>query len=359
VSVERKLRLGVIGAGSWAVASHLPNFAKREEVEFVAVARKGRDLLEKIKDDFGFQVASEDYRDVIDAGIDICLVSSPTAYHHEHAKAALEAGAHVLVEKPVTIDPAEAWDLVETAERAGLHLVCSFGWNFLPMLQDAKRLMEEQGVGEVEHLVVHMSSATRELLSNTGAYPAAAPEAVPEQRTWTDPRISGGGYGQAQLSHALGLSLWLTGLRGQEAFAYMSTILDSPVEHYDAVSMRFENGAIGTMAGGSAHLGYDGNKHELALRAIGSEGHFACDLQRELVWLYGAGGKDVRLPVQPGDALYNCDGPPNTLVDLATGKDVRNWAPGELGARTVELLDAAYRSAASGKAEPVRERPEP
>jgi hypothetical protein len=113
------------------------------------------------------------------------------------------------------------------------------------------------------------------------------------------------------------------------------------------------------MAGGSAHLGYDGNKHELALRAIGSEGHFACDLQRELVWLYGAGGKDVRLPVQPGDALYNCDGPPNTLVDLATGKDVRNWAPGELGARTVELLDAAYRSAASGKAEPVRERPEP
>jgi len=142
-NVEKKLRLGVIGAGSWAVASHLPNFAKRDEVEFVAVARKGRDLLEKIKNDFGFEVASEDYRDVLDAGIDICLVSSPTVNHHEHAKAALEAGAHVLVEKPVTIDPAEAWDLVETAERAGLHLVCSFGWNFLPMIQGAKRLMEE------------------------------------------------------------------------------------------------------------------------------------------------------------------------------------------------------------------------
>src|SRR5919108_5824344 len=104
-----KLRLGVIGAGSWAVASHLPNFAQRgDEVEFVAVARKGADLLRKIKDDFGFAIASEDYRDVIDAGIDICLVSSPTALHHEHATAALEAGAHVLVEKPVTIDPPEA-----------------------------------------------------------------------------------------------------------------------------------------------------------------------------------------------------------------------------------------------------------
>jgi predicted dehydrogenase len=352
--MAKKLRLGVIGAGSWAVASHLPNLARRDEVEFVAVAREGRELLQKIKEDWGFEIASEDYGDVIDAGIDICLVSSPTAFHHEHAKAALESGAHVLVEKPVTIDPSEAWDLVDTAERKGLHLVCSFGWNFLPMLQDAKRLMEEKGVGEVEHLVVHMSSVTRELLSNTGSYPAAAPESVPEQRTWTDPRLSGGGYGQAQLSHALGLSLWLTGLRGHDVFAYMSTILESPVEHYDAVSMRFANGAIGTMAGGSTHLGYDGNKHELALRAIGSEGHFACDLQRELVWLFRAGGDDVRLPVHPGDALYNCDGPPNTLVDLALGRDVRNWAPGELGARTVEILDAAYRSAVSGKPEPVK-----
>ena len=62
------------------VASHLPNFAKRrDDVEFVGVARKGRELLQKIRDDWGFEVASEDYRDVIEAGIDICLVASPTA----------------------------------------------------------------------------------------------------------------------------------------------------------------------------------------------------------------------------------------------------------------------------------------
>ncbi|EQD71395.1 oxidoreductase domain protein, partial [mine drainage metagenome] len=70
-----KLRLGVIGAGSWAVASHLPEFAKRrDEIEFVAVSRKGAELLNKIKDDWSFQYASEDYRDVLDAGVEICLV---------------------------------------------------------------------------------------------------------------------------------------------------------------------------------------------------------------------------------------------------------------------------------------------
>jgi predicted dehydrogenase len=346
---ETKLRLGVIGAGSWALASHLPNLARRrDEVEFVAVCRHGEELLHKVAADYGFAVASEDYRDVIAAGIDICVVSSPSGLHYEHAKAALEAGAHVLVEKPVTIEPAQAWELVEIAARNDLHLLCSFGWNYLPMLRSARDLFARVGIGEVEQLNITMSSVTRELLANLGSYPDADPQAVPEPGTWTDPALSGGGYGQAQLSHALGLALWITGLRGADVFAYMRTALDAPVELYDACAVRYTNAAIGTIAGGAAHAGYDGNKHQLELRAIGSEGHFACDLQRELVWVYRADGRDIRLDVAPGDALYNDDGPPNALVDLALGRPVENCSPGELGARTVELLDAAYRSARSG-----------
>ena len=352
---DPKLRLGVIGAGSWVLASHLPNLVRRrDEVEFVGVCRRGETQLRRIADQYGFQVASEDYRDVIDAGIDICVVASPTAVHHEHAKAALEAGAHVLVEKPVTIDPAEAWELVDVARRHELHLICSFGWNYLPMLRSARDLLRRVGIGEIEQLNISMSSVTRELLANRGAYPDAAPDTAPEPETWTNPELSGGGYGQAQLSHALGLALWLTGLRGSEAFAFMSTALDAPVELYDACSVRYAGGAIGTIAGGAAHAGYDGNKHQLEIRAIGSEGHFACDLQREMVWLYRPDGQDIKLDVKPGDALYNDDGPPNVLVDLAAGRTAENCSPGELGARTVELLDAIYRSSRSGAPELVQ-----
>jgi predicted dehydrogenase len=359
---DSKLRLGVIGAGSWALASHLPNLAKRtDDVEFVAVCRHGEQLLAKVAADYGFQVATEDYREVIEAGIDICVIASPSGMHYEHAKAALEAGAHVLVEKPVTIDPAQAWELVEIADRNGLHLLCSFGWNYLPMLRSARELFTRVGIGEIEQLNISMSSVTRELLANLGSYPDANPEFIPEQRTWTDPVLSGGGYGQAQLSHALGLALWITGLRSAEVFAFMSSTLDAPVELYDACAVRYVNGAIGTIAGGAAHAGYDDNKHQLELRAIGSEGHFACDLQREMVWLYRPDGEDIKLDVAPGDALYNDDGPPNALVDLALGRDVENCSPGELGARTVELLDAAYRSARSGGSEAITasKRPEP
>ena len=91
-----------------------------------------------------------------------------------------------MCEKPVTIDPKHAWDLVETANRVGKHLIISFGWNYQEVMTGAKKLMDEEGIGDLEHMTLHMSSMTRELLSNTGAYPEAAPEALarssPEER---------------------------------------------------------------------------------------------------------------------------------------------------------------------------------
>jgi predicted dehydrogenase len=204
------------------------------------------------------------------------------------------------------------------------------------------------GVGTIEQMAIQMASVTRDLLANLGAYPAAAPDAAPDAVTWTDPTLSGGGYAQAQLSHALGLALWLSGLRGMEAFAFMSAPLAAPVELHDAVALRYENGAIGTLSGSSSHAGANENKHALEVRIIGSEGQLHIDLEREIVWRYRGPDDDVRLDVQPGAGSYDCIGPIDALVDLAQGKAVENCSPIELGARTVEILDAAYRSARSG-----------
>jgi len=137
-------------------------------------------------------------------------------------------------------------------------------------------------------------------LSNAGDYPGADPVAVPESATWTDPALSGGGYGQAQLSHALGLGLWLTGLRADEVFAFMSAPLDAPVELHDAISIRYRGGAIGTVAGGSCFTAAGDNKHQLEVRAIGSEGQVLVDVEREAVWLWRNDGTEVRLDLADG-----------------------------------------------------------
>ena len=56
--------------------------------------------------------------------------------------------------------------------------------------------MDERGIGEVEQVAIQMASVTRELLSNPGAYPDAAPESIPEQPTWTDPRCRAAATGR-------------------------------------------------------------------------------------------------------------------------------------------------------------------
>ena len=230
------------------------------------------------------------------------------------------------------------------AQRA---LVVSFGWNYRPMVQRAKAMLDEVGIGELEQLSVFMASATRDLLSNRGAYPDAAPESVPEQATWTDRRLSGGGYGQAQLSHALGLALWLTGARAESGFALASAPLDAPVELHNAIAYTYDGGAIGVVSGGSAHTGAWNNKHSLEVRGIGSRGQFLIDVEREAFWLH-ADGSDRELDVVPGEGLYDCVGPIDAVLAAARGEEFVNQSPAELGARTVEALDIAYRSADAG-----------
>ena len=347
-----KLRAGVIGAGSWAVASHIPNLVQRsDEVELVGVVRPDRELLDWVAGEFGFRVASTDYREVLDQELDICIVSSPNRFHYEQAKAAMLSGAHVMVEKPFTLDPAEAWDLVDTAKRLDRHLLLALGWNYKPMVCRAKELVEEGGgFGDVEHIMIDMSSAARELLAAGAPYEAGSSVATAQPETYTDPAMSGGGYAQVQLSHALGMAFWLVGdVRATEAFAFMSAPLNAPVELHDAISVRLSNGGVATVSGSSCHLGYDGNKHVMATRIIGSDAMLSVDVGRELVYWYRDSAEAVRLDLDDHAGEYDCDGPVHALVDLALGRDARNCSPGHVGARAVEVTEAAYRSARTGQ----------
>jgi hypothetical protein len=132
----------------------------------------------------------------------------------------------------------------------------------------------------------------------------------------------------------------------------MSAPLDAKVELHEAVAMRFTNGAIGTMAGASSHVGGADDRHAVEVRAVGSRGQFHLDLRDNVLWRYRP-GDDLRVPLEPDAGLYDCRGPIDAVVDAALGRAPANNSPAELGARTVEILDAAYRSATSGMLERV------
>jgi hypothetical protein len=77
------------------------------------------------------------------------------------------------------------------------------------------------------------------------------------------------------------------------------------------------------------------------------------DLERNVLWRYRSASDDVNVPLDQEAGLYDCRGPVDAVVLAGLGRPYSNNSPADLGARTVEILDAAYRSAKSGRIERV------
>lgn len=344
-----RVRLGVIGAGAWAATNHIPVLAARDEVELVAACRPGTNELAALQRRFGFAYVTEDYRELLEHRLDAVVVASPPSFHYEHVAAALATGAHVLCEKPFTVEPQHAWALAEQASRSGRHLIVAFGWNWIRAVQRARELLAEHPIGDVRHVLVHMASDVWELLHGTGTYQEADPDFPPDLATWSDPARSGGGYAPGQLSHALALLFWLTDVRCLEVRAAFDP--GTTIDIFDALALRLNNGGVGVASGASTTTG-GAPREQIEVRLFGTEGHFVLDLEREQLEVYTPASGAVRVALGSGDGLYECSGPPNALVDLAMGHDVDNRSPATLAADVVETVYAASRSAESGAAEP-------
>jgi predicted dehydrogenase len=232
-----------------------------------------------------------------------------------------------------------------------------YGWHYKPFVQQAKRWLDAGRLGHIQYALCHMASPIRDLLqgkrfgteSNSGQ--AGGVLFQPDPRTWADPAVAGGGYGHAQLSHSTGMLMHLTGLVPSSVFALMSAP-DAAVDLYDALSVRFEGGAIGTVSGAGTAPATGVGAYQVDLRLFGSEGMLLLDCERARLEVRRHDGTREAMELAPDAGAYSCEGPPANFVDLILGKTAENHSPGEAAMRSVMLLDAAYRSAESGKAEP-------
>jgi predicted dehydrogenase len=342
-----KVRLGFIGAGWWATANHMPLLATRQDVVMAAVCRLGKQELEAVRSRFGFEFATEDYRALLDVPLDAVVVTSPHGLHYEHARAALERGLHVMVEKPMALHAVEAWDLVEMARARNVHLLVPYGWNYKSFVEEAERWISEGALGTIEYVQCHMASPIRGLLAGTDVGEVVGGDGLfaPDPHTWADPVTAGGGYGHAQLTHATGLLFFLAPLRVQRVYADMSAP-GASVDLYDALTVRYRSGAIGTVSG-AATVPPKG-RFQVDLRVFGTDGMLLLDVERERLELRRRDGADRRIELPTGAGDYTCEAPPHRFVDLIVGSASRNNSSGEVAARSVELLDAAYRSVHSG-----------
>ncbi|MSU90858.1 hypothetical protein GE300_14735 [Rhodobacteraceae bacterium 2CG4] len=336
-----KLKAAVIGAGWFAAHSHIPVLATRDEVELDGVCRLGAADLARVKDHFGFAFASEDYREVLARKPDIVVVSSPHALHYEQARAALEGGAHVMCEKPMTLDPGQAWDLVRIAEEHDRHLLIANSHNYLPHVADLHDRIADGLIGEIEHVACSFISVTREVF--TGADGLKRWDAAffrPDRSTWQDP-AGGGGFAYGQLSHSLALMYYLSGLDPEKVSAL--TRQAEGVDIADAAVLGCAGGATVSISGSVAMP--QGERALMRVFLAGSLGLITAEFDLDRCEIKLNDGTREMLPLKPGDWAVNSAGPVDALADLALGRG-RNQSSGSIGALTTATIHAMLRSAA-------------
>ena len=351
--VSDRTRVGIIGAGAWATFNHIPILKARSDVELVVACRKGQTELQTIKKQFGFSEVTEDSEDVFEMDLDVILVSSPVAFHYDHVYGSLSSKAHVLCEKPFTISPQDAWALDRLARDMKRHLIVAYGWNYHPISIDAKRLMDDGGVGRIEHIMIAMAGEVRSLLvENVGI--DFGSKVLTDPSTYNNPNLSGGGFAQAQLTHVLALALWLTGERPHKVFGMMSESNFNGLDLHNAISVRLKSGATCSISGATSASGAlvsptDAvGRHQCEIRIFGDRGQLIIDYERALLWRKLNGRLNEWFNFESKDGGYMCTGPPNAIIDLARGLTTKNDSPADVASWVVEIINAAYISSKTG-----------
>ena len=144
------LKVGVIGCGVVATVSHLPGYQKVPGVEIIALCDIDFTRAEKVAEEFDVGHAYGDYCEMLEKHrFDIVSVATPPSTHAEATIAALEAGAHVLCEKPMAMNPAQAEAMIAAAQSAGKLL--TIGQNFR-CWEGSRRLKEMIDRGDLGHV---------------------------------------------------------------------------------------------------------------------------------------------------------------------------------------------------------------
>lgn len=194
--MSSKLKIAIVGCGGIANGKHLPSLSKQQQVELVAFCDIVTERAEKAKEKYGTPDAKvyEDFRELLkDGAIDVVHVCTPNDSHAEITIAALEAGKHVMCEKPMAKTAADARRMVEAAKRTGKKLTIGYNNRFRADSRYLKQVCEDGDLGEIYYAKAH----------------AIRRRAVPTWGVFLDEEKQGGGPLIDIGTHALDLTLWV------------------------------------------------------------------------------------------------------------------------------------------------------
>jgi predicted dehydrogenase len=330
---KKTLRIGLVGVGAAAQINHIPALKRMEGVEITALCDRDPEKASRVAQKFGIPRAHQRFDDLLaDEEIDAVDLCTPNYLHSPMATAALEAGKHVLCERPLARSADEAATMVKAAKKADRLLMCAVQHRFRPDAILLRKFVEKGDLGEI-------------FFAKAGWL---------RQRTEWDSdewrrqkRESGGGVVLDLGFQMLDLSLWLMGNPKVESVtASLHRLRKGEVEDSATAFLRLESGATLTL--------------ELTWGLL-MEKDFA------YVNLFGSGGAALLNPLRIHKGMHG------TLVNVTpTMETSRNQYKHSIDAQlahfadvlrkgvkptgtaeeilpVMELMDAIYRSAEQGE----------
>ncbi len=191
----RKFRVGLIGGGGIAQAVHIPGWKNLPEVEIVGVADVSEATASKAAAMIGGAKVFSDYRDLVKLDLDAVDICTPNKVHTPAVLAALNAGKHVICEKPLAVSTAEVREMGELADKQKLVLMTAQHQRFTQSGVAAKAWVNGGNLGDAYHARVR----------------AMRRAWLPTAPGFIDAKLSGGGPCMDIGVHALDLCMWLMG----------------------------------------------------------------------------------------------------------------------------------------------------
>ena len=336
-----KVRLGVIGAGWFASRRHMPDAVKHPDIELTALCRRDDVSRRVMAEHFGVEVqrAFADWQEMLDrTDLDAVLIATPNALHYEQAKAALEGGLHVLLEKPMTIRRDHARELVALADAKNLRLGVAVNPPYWGHCHRIREALHKAEMGALEAVSLFWSGSA-EYVFGKGPAPDNLPGVVPPTMYRSDPELNGGGYFVDGGPHLVSELLWVTGQKARRVTALMDS---TPSDMRTTLSIELENGALATLIA----LGDSKSGSRRVRNVFGTaNGTITVD--------DFAFNTTILINGQPPETFCEADLPPigtpvGNFADAIRDK-AELLSPGTHGAEVVAVVEAAYRSAAAGQ----------
>ena len=339
------IKWGVIGSGGIARRRTIPEgISEAANAGLSAVFDINQQVNAEVAEKYDARQATS-IADLLSADIDAVYVATPAHLHAEQVRACALAGKHILCEKPLGMTVAEAQEMIQVCNQAGIKLGCAFMMRFVAQHQEALRLIREGKLGRPTYARAQLSCW----------YP-------PIEGAWRqDPATGGGGASIDMGGHCIDLLEMFFGPIAKVSCFINNIVHDYKSEDGAVALLSFENGALGTV---DTFFCVPDNSSKNVLELYGSKGSI---LAKGTIGQAPAGEMVAFLEQDSSDydaqqarsetgGTVICPEPVNTYqaqieeFSQAIIDDREPLISGELGLRSQKVLTACYESARLGKA---------